>query len=1012
MRDAVVSHSNGVTADRHFYLSLLMEGHRSYLRGIAELFFRQKGKELYKYRFFFQNKRAGIFFLHYLRQQAGEGIVLLPEVTTLYNYLRRKSNIPEEDVNNDLILVYHLYRVYIDVLKLDQNKVTFESFYDMGRQLLADFNDIDNHLVDTKLVFSNMEQLEELTITPPEFLDRDQIEALNKFINIDLTQKIGKKFDSFWALVPEIYSQFKSVLREETLTYHGMLMRDIIERIEEEQIDFASDGKINVFVGLNALSLSEQKVLKLMKERTENLFYWDYDSDLFNHSFIEKSKIDSEKFPEPIADLVYERPKNSDHRPTMEIISIASKVGQSTYVSQTILPEIEFDDADPDTAIILPDESQLIPLLSNLNLSPEKLNITMGFPVKHLPAVAKLIHLLALQRRAFQRGRSKNPSLSSNKVIWRKDELSELLALGVTHSDFNIDGLLGRDGGKKIYFSSIDFKDVKDPAYKLQLLSDSDNDNLLVNTLRIISQMKAGYEETKSDVVASSDQPETKEIDANLAALTMLEELLDSYRKSIQKFIADHADATNDLLGFGTLYDLIHTSIVKARVPFTGEPLRGLQVMGVLEARSIDFKNIIVLDAGEGFLPANSRKYGLLPQNLRAGYGLPTYQWQDSIRAYNFFRMISRADHLYALYDSRKNERSSGEPSRYLRLLTHIYNTKAKYKEGFFALNPVTNTDVKLDKEKIRSYRAKVTASPEQCHLSPSRFMQYLTCPRMFYFHTILGLKEPDEVNELMEPKDIGEIIHKSIELLYKDYEDKEVNAAVIDQLLQKVDNAVAEAYRNTFSQNVNIDEGYYGVYKDMIVNTVKSILEVDKSSSIPFTYIKGEKQISHRYCYDKQNGKWINLKGFIDRLDIHNGVLRVIDYKTGKDQFRFNLEKCFDLSAQEVNKAAIQLLIYSEMLTNQPSTEWNCDEEHIVPILFKPRDKEQRHFEEGSGKSKVEVKHYGVVRERFLSMFNETLTDILEGDLDTAFRPINIKNMCEYCAGRKFCTSYQPKKY
>lgn len=965
---------------------------------MAEHFYEKEGKWLYRYRFFFPNKRSGSFFLHYLRQAAKREPLLLPEVTTLGTFLRRASNLPEESVNNELLLIYHLYSsyksAYIDTAH------TFETFYEIGKQLLADFNDIDNHLADAESIFKNLDQLDELTEAPGEILTENQVDALEHFAP-NLRMNLDKGYSEFWKHVPEIYAQFKTILEKEKLTYNGMLMRNIVEKLENGELDLFKDNKVNVFIGLNALSKSEQKILKHFKENSKTLFYWDYDSYLLKQKFTQKSRKESLAFPEPTDRLAFERDKELTHQPKLQIISIPSKLGQANYIAQKIIPELQSNQqinlSDPNTVIVLPDESQLTNLLSNLQIlevgdAPLKLNITMGFPIKYLPAIAKLLHLLNLQRLAYGRQkRDKYGREEDGMPVWRREEVIDLLGLELDQSDFDHATLLNKDNEKQLYFTEQELSDKiakgeHDDLRLLFYLDKAEQGDLLHNTLAILSHLQKRFEEDASVKMS----------------LTVVEELLNEIKGSLDSFVSNHQGAGEELT-LPLLYDLICTTISRARIPFAGEPLEGVQVMGILEARSIDFQNIIVMDAGEGLLPAKSRKYGLILQYIRERNYLPTYRWQDEIRAYNFFHMICRSERLYALYDSRKTERASGEPSRYLTLLTHIYGVEAKQTHAYFSLFPVPQRELEIDREKVNAYREGLasTEGGTQVRLSPSGLINYLTCPRKFYYQNILGLRDLNDLTDVLENNDVGTITHKALEVLYSSFKGKKLTKEGLESISDDdINSAIQDAYNELLQTDGSQPNGYFEMYKNLIFQDIKNTIKLDIDNNLGFTYIGGEQIVSTTYTYG-QNGETINLIGFIDRIDKDcQGRLRLVDYKTGKDKPSFNLANSFNPDSSTIDRAPIQLLTYCVMYLKDHA---GFSSEDIAPLLFKVRSGEQHWLEQSVSRyEKVTIEQFSTIEDEFRERLNEVLCLIAEADED--FLPNNRKGSCNYCAGKDLC--------
>lgn len=953
---------------------------QSYLKGLAELFYRTKGGELCKYRFFFQNKRAGTFFNHYLLQEAkgkDKLPLLLPETTTLYSYLRRYSNLPEEDINNNLLVIFHLFQIFkkhYPKESEDKGVYRFEQFYDLGKQLLADFNDIDLHLAPTDQIFKNMDELGDLTVNPTQYLSEDQIEALSHFVKIikegEKKKPFDKEYSGFWSKVGLVYSELKHRLKQERLSYTGMLMREIAEG---ENV--LGDDKTNVFVGLNGLPMSEQKILKLFPKGS--LFYWDYDSDLLQKSFTEKSREMQIKFPEPSDQLRYERVLDSEDT-DFRFISIPSRVGQSIYIDQEIIRNIDWKSGenrakleDPQIAIILPDEGQLIPLLSNLSLHPEQLNITMGFPIKELPLSNKILRLLSLQKRAYNR---------NNR--WQRDELKEMMSLGLSPDEVDVNQLFDKSQGYKLYFDGeeiVSMLGADNTSIKLLLMLEGGT--LLENTLRLFDQI-----------------PTLGDIEKDV--LELLKETLSQQIKSLDKFVQGDKER-NEIYEFPTQYDLIVTTIKRARLPFEGEPLRGIQIMGMLEARSIDFETVIVMDAGEGFLPSQSRRLGLLPQSLRAGFGLPTYQWQDNIRAYNFFRLISRAKEVHAIYDSRKSDRTSGEPSRYLTLLTHIYNRKATHIEASLPLNPMDSDSLNfaLDREKIHAYQEQLRPEGKK-RLSPSSLIKFITCPRQFYFENILGLRQEDEVSEMLLRKDLGTFIHNSIQQLYKDFEGKIIDSAMLESIPR---NNIAEVVKNNFCDALGLDpnniEGYINAYIKTAEEIVLKQIEMDKENS-PFEYIGGEVSIHSQLEYAP--GDFISLGGILDRIDKSDDMVRIIDYKTGGDKFDGDILKSFDENNKHTFKVLLQLLTYCYMVLHPAKGKEiieNMAPEHLLPLMMKPWEQKQDLFINDH----KNLTNYQEVQSIFEDKLRETVARLM--DSNCPFQTNNKKANCSFCGGANICS-------
>lgn len=413
-----------------------------YLKSLAQKFVQQdelRG-ELYRYRFFFQNKRAGKFFIHYIKELLPEdALQILPEVTTLPSFLRERLHIVEEDVNHQLFLIFHLHNIYNEwYLEKGQHEEVhlkdLNSFYQFGQQILIDFNDLDLQLADHRIVFGNFQDLKDLEVDPKEYLSDSQLNALKQFVKTKDSEKVfEKRFTTFYQDLAQIYERYKHRLREENLAYNGMMLRDTIDKIKSGELDLFIDGKINVFVALNALTKAEQELLKMFKTSGTSYFYWDYDSPLFNNEKLAGSfkKDNQSAFPEPAENhpLYFDREVIGGF-PEIEVIAIPSKIGQATYIGNELNNLASTSEGrrqlrEMKVAVVLANERLLTPLLSNLDAScfedegiGNLANVTMGYPIRELPLVGILIRLLQLQKIKRKR----------DDKYWRGDEICEVLS--------------------------------------------------------------------------------------------------------------------------------------------------------------------------------------------------------------------------------------------------------------------------------------------------------------------------------------------------------------------------------------------------------------------------------------------------------------------------------------------------------------------------------------------------------------------------------------------------------
>ena len=1061
-----------------------------FLKQIAEHFYNLTSTPgdtpLHQYRFIFHNQRAGIFLCHYLKQCAGEAPILLPECTTMNNLLRQRFHMAgEEDPNSELLIIHKIYLAYRQVMGLTYEERSFEDFYDFGKSLLRDFDDIDKHLVEVDSFLENILNHKELSEDLTTFLSKRQWEGVCKLIyekdaklpelttmDGSKSEEMKKRFLDFWINLPVIYDTAKSLMREDGLAYEGMMLREAAEQIKTGKLSLTDDGMITVFAGLNAQTRAMYRILDHFRDSGKAIFYWDYftapiiDSPGLAGSFVERN---TSAYPAPTTGdyhINFDVPDQA-HELRTALISTASAVAQTGAIRKLIEDDNREDgwknivkslsdtnDSDPlfdsreplKTAIVLPDENLLLPLLSNMPKGIGKINVTMGYPIKGIPVAAMLSLLLKYWSNYYKRNQQ-----------YRLTEVCEILMLAALSKFFSDDEmakarqrLMKKLVDEKRYFIStrelqtLIKKHFPDESRTQEILMTifREADTLCEPTTDGVCYPEGAVLTTQVDdllklLITESASTEEEEDPEQGMIKYIRRELILPQLTSQRAYCERHAESATSPFTYSVVTDLLRTTIARARVPFSGMPLRGLQVMGLLETRGLDFDTVIIPDASEGTLPTATQLDTTIPFSLRKGYNLPTTDLQEQTRAYNFFRLMSRAKRVVFLYDSRTGDASAGEPSRYVQLLRDVYGVPMYEAEASFPLTRAeASGDFIEDKTLVSQYRADVSDQSTVAvkHLSASRMRDFHTCPRRFYYTAIEGIRDDENLSGVLDKRDSGTLFHTAMQLLYKESEVEKdgLSRESLSKILEgdAIDNAVAESAKKLHLETKKSD--YNDNQLEMTRKLVRRMVEADLErveAGGDITYVGGEIEIETTY-------EGANFKLIIDRIDIQGDTVNVIDYKTGADSTECdlskwttepaNLSECL-MQAKEITGGALQLLYYCDVMLKSGELK-KLTNSHISivspkvrPMIFKPGAPDATDgtitlkLPEQVGKSYVRSKISDYksddVPDYIKDCLGEAVRLILDNDFSFAVEAGDAEG-CAYCPASMLCEKFVPKSW
>ena len=919
-----------------------------FLRSVANAFVKEAGlSELQDYCFIFPNRRSWLFFRKYLSEQA-QAPCFVPAFLTIDELFGRLAGLVPLD---RISLLYRLYCEYYNYVKVETPE-SFDEFLYWGEILLADFDDLDRYLVDAQKLFSNIGDLHELEDESFSYMSERQKQALVSFWGNVLKFKDGKKeknFLSVWKNLHSIYTSFKDSLRADGYGYEGMIYRDAVENFGSNVECFLDRFKRIVFVGFNALNICEEHLFHIIKERYDADFYWDFygrmimDPDNRSSFFFNEFKY-IEKFPSRYALEGCE----VTAEPVFHAYGVPSITGQTRYAGE-ILSQLasKKDFSAMRTAVVLPDQNMLFPMLSALPESIADVNVTMGYPLSQ-SNVASLIRALAELQNSWR----------ADDSFYHAPVRSVLQHPFVKCLCVTSNPLEGIVSGNMVRVTAEFFK-VYCPA--LQVIFQRVDTNL--PPLPAV----ASYLEKVFDAVAPG-----------------LDETEISFLTAVKGHLRNLAGIEIEIR-VDTAFRLLQRSLAMVSIPFTGEPLNGLQVMGPLETRLLDFDRVIILGCNEGVFPSKNVAPSIIPFNVRKGYGMPTYEHQDAIAAYHFYRSICRAKEVYLLYDSRSADLARGEMSRYLSQLEYHHGVDLHRVNVKFPISAPSGKVVSVEKT------PEVMEELSKHSFSSSSLTCYLNCPLKFYLSNIALISQSEQVDEAVEYNTFGSIFHKAAELLYREYAGKVLTTADFERMRDggKLGEIVRESYK--LVMKAYPERGQALIVTSLVQTYLEGLIKVD--SGLNHLEIKGlEKRFA---LFDKKLK--VSFKGFIDRLDRVNGRERIVDYKTGRLHLMAAdtpMESLFNSETAKDFITSFQLLFYYYMLGKE-------NEE------FKPQDTDLAVYPLTTifNKENPFVLHPALNSEQiedFKSRVESLVGEILDARIPFAQTPY--PNNCSYCDFKTIC--------
>lgn len=956
---------------------------KPFLYQVASLFYEKWGAEVSRLAFVFPNRRTGLFFQKYLSEVADTPL-FSPTILTINDLFIQLSGKQSADRISMLFILYDIY------IRQSGSTETFDEFLYWGEMLLNDFDDIDKYMANARMLFSNVTDLREIE-NDFDFLSDEQIAAIRSFWSSFYPRgdtPNQQQFLAVWQVLYDLYEEFRATLAAEGKGYEGMIFREVVESMERGESPDLPYEQI-VFVGLNALSVSEERFLAQLQKREIADFYWDYVSDKVTDPDNKASYFVSrnlKSFPSSM-----KLPPEEKVKTEIEVIGIPSGIGQAKHV-YTLLSdwckEAEMSSEEAlRTAVILPDEHLLIPVLNAIPEQIRRINVTMGYPLAGTPVASLIEYILALQKnvRYIDRNplfyfRDVLPVLNHRYILSTSSEIISSLVKEITENN-------------KIYISHTELE--KTPLLEILFTPVTGVEAFSDYLIKVL-------EELNKVMSALSDEEEE---DAPQRTNDLEQEFIFHYFTTVNRMKEVMKDARIEMK-IDTFFRLLKRVTDTITIPFHGEPLSGLQIMGVLETRALDFDRLIILSMNEGIFPQRKAANSFIPYNLRRGFGLPTYEHQDSVWAYHFYRLIERASHVSLLYDTRSNGLQTGEVSRFVHQLHYHYEVPMRDKLVVYNVSSSKTPPLAVPKREDIMRRLDAYRKGGSKAISASAINTYLDCPLKFYFSVVEGIREEEEVSETIESDVFGSILHKVMEELYKPFQGKMVTVDLLKAIRKDtalLTGAIARAFASEFfkTEVVRSLTGQNYLIGEMIRKYVEKILERDGKLT-PFVYIESERKINGLISLSDHSE--IRLKGFIDRVDEVLDAIRIIDYKSGSGTTTFSsIESLFNKEEKDRAKAVMQVFMYCWMYAHFTENKGKTIQPGIyyVRSLFSdPFDPSVYHRIERGKSEKVED----------FSGYAQAFEEGLRGCLDEIFNPeipftqTPTGKACSYCPFKGIC--------
>ena len=914
----------------------------------------------------FPNNRAGYFFREELKPLLSED-KWMPEITTLEKWIHSLS---DKSLTPNVELLNLLYKSYTELGGSDD----FESFIPTAQTMLMDFDEVDKQLVNAKRLFK----------------DLNDIKSLNTFLDDEetLLSEYSKSYREFWDLFRASYFKLTDVLNASNKAYAGMIYRDVAEHIDQK--DLSKYSKI-YFIGFSGLSKAEQKVIAYLLDADKAEFLIDADTYYLNDArqeagnfFREYKKSWRIKVFKWEQTYIGEAPKNID------VIGVARNIGQAKLTGDILQNHLKVSSADlKDTVVVLLDEKLLQPVMNALPDSIDKVNITMGLPLSYMQLADFIRHISDMQNNAAVSSAGKKRFYHRDVIALLQHTYFRLLSHGTESIPEAVRYIRANN---KITVTKDELLDwFKDDAELIDILFHKSGTagEYMKHLIRIIDVLGIR-------LMAILEGGAT-EIETDIEVLYWLKKVVTNLQESLSIF--------EPVWDIKSIQKLIDNELRNTRLPFESDKAEGLQVMGIMETRCLDFKNVIILSMNEGIFPSGKSLATFFPYDLRKGGTMTTHRERDAVAGYLFYRLIQRAENVYLVYNTESDLLGGGEKSRFILQIQHELTRfpKIKIQERNFVLGAeVTQLEHAINIEKNDGVQALLKTYLSEKGLSPTALNSYINCTLQFYFKNILGLREQDDIEESLEASTIGSAVHYALENIYKEVLNKPLQVSYLKKMVtdtDRVGDLIKDFLKERFEEE-SLKQGknylLYNVCKSLVINFLKNEIKrveelAEDGKTITVTLL--EQKMEQRL---KLGDNDIYIHGLTDRVELVAGVTGIADYKTGDSKRgKVKIDDMALLRSSPEYSKAFQLMMYAWLYRGQ----YGKQPQGIRSGIYWLRHAEGKY--ESLMKDKSDL-----IADSTLNSFQNILEEILTEmvNKDVPFTKTDDKDRCMFCDFVRIC--------
>ena len=964
---------------------------KTFLEYVAEDIIGKYGTDLSRIAVVFPNKRAALFLNEHLARIAGQP-VWSPAYITISDLFRQHTDLKPAD---PIKLICDIHKSFTKCTGIDE---TLDHFYGWGQLLLADFDDIDKNMADADSIFCNLKDIHELDDI--SYLDDEQKEMLKRFFanfSDDIESELKKRFLSLWSHFGDIYHDYNRRLTEQGIGYEGAIYRKVAS---EETLHLKYDKYL--FVGFNLIQKVERVLFSRLMKEGKAKFYWDFDEYYMPTARAQQSASvpnNTASFAAYLTDFPNEL-DNTDRdiyanmrRPKrIRFISSPTENAQARFASNWLLENDRYK-AGRKTAVVMCDESILLPIMHSLPPEADKVNITSGFPLAMTPVASLVMLLFDLYTLGLRKkGTAFNPHY-----------LKKLMAHPYARHLQEVHLKEMND----VHLKWVHSKGVHSKGVHLSQVHQEGSAALLQHIATLVKQVG----------IATKQEGDALTQESVFRMFTILNRL------------AALADSGDLLVDNTTLRRLVSQLVGAASIPFHGEPVVGVQIMGVLETRNIDFDNVLLLSCNEGNMPKGVNDSSFIPYSIRKAHGLTTIDNKVAIYSYYFHRLLQRAGDITIAYNNSTDNGHTGEMSRFMLQLL----VESGQKIDHYSLT-AKNQPSPLMPKAIEKDEAAIGKLEEMSKLSPSAINTYIRCKLAFYYQYIAHIKEPDSDPETIDNRMFGNIFHRAAYLIYKDITDHSpvIEKAHIQAYLSNRKLLASVVDRAFEEEECKTNNGLQIINREVIIEYITKLLKIDQQLC-PFSILAMEEEakVYTQLSFTIPSGgalkggalkggalvssapdKHYNLTigGIIDRLDAVTDKqtgkrrIRVVDYKTGNKPSSAikSIEEVFDPKniASKHSNYFLQAILYSLIVSR--SKEWNAANNAVSPALLFIKQAATNDYDPTLCIDKHPISDVTVYEEEFLTKLKETVADMYSPD--AAFTPTDDRKKCELCPYRMLC--------